>query len=256
MIMQRKAAIVMDTMCKLVKDPEEIAPFVGEVIPDLTRNAEEIADLEVRERTAEALNTVKVAMGEALTTAVQCDKVEVEAVLSEQISGNAYNRTRSRSGSRRCARPSSRTPARARTRWWCPTRWPSCRRPRPSSTARSSTGAAKFGAGQEEEVVEDHDDLAVLCDCSSRSPTATACSCTTRTSACRQVLRPDRPQRRGQVDADAPIAAGVVEGFPKEIRSVYVECTSRRPTRTTSAGSSSTRTRSSRRWARPRSRST
>merc|ERR1711892_859655 len=27
------------------------------------------------------------------------------------------------------------------------------------------TGAAKFGAGQEEEVVEDHDDLAVLCDC-------------------------------------------------------------------------------------------
>ena len=89
--MQRKAAIVMDTMCKLVKDPEEIAPFADEVLPDLTRNAEEIAIPEVRERTAEALNTVKVAMGDMALTMVACDPGEVEAVLSEQTSGNAYN---------------------------------------------------------------------------------------------------------------------------------------------------------------------
>ena len=31
--MQRKAAIVIDTMCKLVKDPEDIAPFASEVPP-------------------------------------------------------------------------------------------------------------------------------------------------------------------------------------------------------------------------------
>merc|ERR1719487_1146700 len=89
--MQRKAAIVMDTMCKLVKDPEQIAPFAAEVIPDLEKNAEEIAIPEVRERTAEALNTVKVAVGAHSETAISCDPAEVEAVLSEQVSGNAYN---------------------------------------------------------------------------------------------------------------------------------------------------------------------
>ena len=156
-IMQRKAAIVMDTMCKLVKDPEEIAPFVGEVIPDLTRNAEEIAIPEVRERTAEALNTVKVAMGEARTTAVQCDKVEVEAVLSEQISGNAYNSDEVSQWVAQVCTPFFKD-ARPRTNEMVV----------PYLLAIMSeaeaiingekfleTGAAKFGAGQEEEVVEE-----------------------------------------------------------------------------------------------------
>ena len=227
-IMQRKAAIVMDTMCKLVKDPEEIAPFVGEVIPDLTRNAEEIAIPEVRERTAEALNTVKVAMGEALTTAVQCDKVEVEAVLSEQISGNAYNSDEV-------------------SQWVAQVCTPFFKDARPRanemvvpyllaimSEAEAiingekflETGAAKFGAGQEEEVVEDHDDLAVLCDCKF------SLAYGNRVLLHNTHLRLKRgkcygligPNGAGKSTLMRSIAAGVVEGFPKEIRSVYVEC--------------------------------
>merc|ERR1719453_2460175 len=63
-VMQRKAAVVVDTMFKLVNDPKDIAAFAPELIPDLARNAEEIAIPEIREKTAEALNTVKVTIGE------------------------------------------------------------------------------------------------------------------------------------------------------------------------------------------------
>ena len=227
-IMQRKAAIVMDTMCKLVKDPEEIAPFTDEVIPDLTRNAEEIAIPEVRERTAEALNTVKVAMGEALTTAVQCDKVEVEAVLSEQISGNAYNSDEVSQWAAQVCTPFFKD-ARPRTNEMVV----------PYLLAIMSeaeaiingekfleTGAAKFGAGQEEEVVEDHDDLAVLCDCKF------SLAYGNRVLLHNTHLRLKRgkcygligPNGAGKSTLMRSIAAGVVEGFPKEIRSVYVEC--------------------------------
>ena len=227
-IMQRKAAIVMDTMCKLVKDPEEIAPFTDEVIPDLTRNAEEIAIPEVRERTAEALNTVKVAMGEALTTAVQCDKVEVEAVLSEQISGNAYNSDEVSQWAAQVCTPFFKD-ARPRTNEMVVPYLLAI-----MSEAESiingekflETGAAKFGAGQEEEVVEDHDDLAVLCDCKF------SLAYGNRVLLHNTHLRLKRgkcygligPNGAGKSTLMRSIAAGVVEGFPKEIRSVYVEC--------------------------------
>ena len=166
-VMQRKAAIVMDTMCKLVKDPEDIAPFAHEVLPDLQKNAEEIAIPEIRERTAEALNTVKVAVGEFTANAIKCDAIEIEAVLAEIITGNAYSSDEV-------------------TQWISQVTAPLFQqsRPRPMesvvpylkaimSEAESivlgekflESGAAKFGAGVEEEVVEDHDDLAVLCDC-------------------------------------------------------------------------------------------
>jgi elongation factor 3 len=166
-IMQRKAAIVMDTMCKLVKDPEEIAPFAEEVLPDLTRNAEEIAIPEVRERTAEALNTVKVAMGDMAANAVACDPVEVEAVLSEQISGNAYNSDEVSQWASQVCTPFFKD-CRPRTNEMVV---PYLKAIMSEAEAIINgekfleTGATKFGAGQEEEVVEDHDDLAVLCDC-------------------------------------------------------------------------------------------
>jgi len=226
--MQRKAAIVMDTMCKLVKDPEQIAPFAAEVVPDLERNAEEISIPEVRERTAEALNTVKVAIGEFGASMVVCDAVEVEAVLSEQISGNAYNSDEV-------------------SLWVSAVTAPYFKECRPRENAMVvpyllaimseaeaiingeaflEKGAAKFGAGQEEEVVEDHDDLAVLCDC------MFSLAYGNRVLLHNTKLKLKRgkcygligPNGAGKSTLMRSIAAGVVEGFPKEIKSVYVEC--------------------------------
>merc|ERR1719201_3234067 len=78
-------------MFKLVNNPKDIAAFAPDLIPDLTRNAEEIAIPEIREKTAEALNTVKVTIGEYTQAKVDCSPVEVEAVLAEILTGNAYN---------------------------------------------------------------------------------------------------------------------------------------------------------------------
>ena len=110
----------------------------------------------MRERTAEALNTVKVAMGEALTTAVQCDKVEVEAVLSEQISGNAYNSDEVSQWAAQVCTPFFKD-ARPRTNEMVV---PYLKAIMSEAEAIINgekfleTGATKFGAGQEEEVVE------------------------------------------------------------------------------------------------------
>ena len=62
--MVRKAAVVVDTMFKLVNNPADISYFAPELIPELTKCADEIAMPEVREKCAEALNTVKVTLGE------------------------------------------------------------------------------------------------------------------------------------------------------------------------------------------------
>jgi elongation factor 3 len=226
--MQRKAAIVMDTMCKLVKDPEQIAPFAAEVIPDLEKNAEEIAIPEVRERTAEALNTVKVAVGAHSETAISCDPAEVEAVLSEQVSGNAYNSDEV-------------------SMWVSQVTAPYFQNQRPRSNEMVvpylraimseaeaiingekflEIGATKFGAGAEEEVEEDTDDLAVLCDC------MFSLAYGNRVLLHNTKLKLKRgkcygligPNGAGKSTLMRSIAAGVVEGFPKEIKSVYVEC--------------------------------
>jgi len=226
--MQRKAAIVMDTMCKLVKDPEDIAPFAAEVIPDLTKNAEEIAIPEIRERTAEALNTVKVAVGEFSNTMIKCDAIEVEAVLAEQITGNAYSSDEV-------------------TQWVSQVTAPLFQSMRPRtnemvvpylkaimSEAESiingeeflKKGGEKFGAGVEEVVEEDHDDLAVLCDCEF----SLAYGNRVLLHNTRLKLKRGKcygligPNGAGKSTLMRSIAAGVVEGFPKEIRSVYVEC--------------------------------
>merc|ERR1719502_491926 len=63
-VMVRKAAVVVDTMFKLVNNPADAAVFARDLIPELKKNAEEIAIPEVREKNAEALNTVKVTLGE------------------------------------------------------------------------------------------------------------------------------------------------------------------------------------------------
>jgi len=226
--MQRKACIVVDTMCKLVKDPEDIAPFADDLIPDLTKNAEDIAVPEVRERTKEALNTVKVAVGEFTKTMVTCDAVEVEAVLAEQITGNAYSSDEVTQWAAKVTAPLFQT-GRPRTMGMVVPYLQAI-----MSEAESIVNAeeflkkadAKFGAGVEEEEVEDHDDLEVLCDC------AFSLAYGNRVLLHNTRLKLKRgkcygligPNGAGKSTLMRSIAAGVVEGFPKEIRSVYVEC--------------------------------
>merc|ERR1719454_245882 len=88
--MVRKSAVVVDTMFKLVNNPKDIGYFAPELIPELTKCADEIAMPEVREKCSEALNTVKVTLGEYKESKVECSPIEVEAVLAEILTGNAY----------------------------------------------------------------------------------------------------------------------------------------------------------------------
>ena len=84
----------------------------------------------------------------------------------------------------------------------------------------------KFGAGVEEEVEEDHDDLAVLCDCEF----SLAYGNRVLLHNTRLKLKRGKcygligPNGAGKSTLMRSIAADLVEGFPKEIRSVYVEC--------------------------------
>jgi len=70
-LMKRKAALVIDNMCKLVADPMDMAPFGPTLEPKLTRNAEEIASEEIREFCKMALATLRLAMGDAADTEVK-----------------------------------------------------------------------------------------------------------------------------------------------------------------------------------------
>jgi elongation factor 3 len=87
--MVRKSAVVVDTMFKLVNNPKDIAAFATALIQELSK-CDEIAMPEIREKCAEALNTVKVTIGEFEQVKVDCSPVEVEAILAEILTGNAY----------------------------------------------------------------------------------------------------------------------------------------------------------------------
>merc|ERR1719240_372244 len=85
---------------------------------------------------------------------------------------------------------------------------------------------SKFGAGVEEEVVEDHDDLEVLCDCSFSLAYGNRVllhntKLKLKRGKCYGLIGPNGA---GKSTLMRSIAAELVEGFPKEIRSVYVEC--------------------------------
>ncbi|KAH3900483.1 Elongation factor 3 [Saccharomycodes ludwigii] len=56
---KRKAAVIIDNMCKLVDDPQVVAPFLGKLLPGLKGNFATIADPEAREVTLRALKTLK-----------------------------------------------------------------------------------------------------------------------------------------------------------------------------------------------------
>lgn len=56
---KRKAAVIVDNMCKLVDDPQVVAPFLNTLLPALKANFSTIADPEARGVTQRALVTLK-----------------------------------------------------------------------------------------------------------------------------------------------------------------------------------------------------
>ncbi|SCU97886.1 LAFA_0G13982g1_1 [Lachancea sp. 'fantastica'] len=56
---KRKAAVIIDNMCKLVEDPQVVAPFLSKLLPGLKNNFATIADPEAREVTLRALKTLR-----------------------------------------------------------------------------------------------------------------------------------------------------------------------------------------------------
>merc|ERR1719191_701300 len=77
--MVRKSAVVVDTMFKLVNNPKDIQNFAPTLIKEMGKLVEEISMPEVRAKVEEALNTVKVTLGEFSETAVECAPIDVEA---------------------------------------------------------------------------------------------------------------------------------------------------------------------------------
>lgn len=55
---KRKAAVIVDNMCKLVEDPQIVASFLPKLMPALTKNYDSLADPEAREKTKQALDTL------------------------------------------------------------------------------------------------------------------------------------------------------------------------------------------------------
>jgi hypothetical protein len=163
--MVRKAAVVVDTMFKLVNNPKDIASFAGELIPDLARNAAEIAIPEIRAKNEEALNTVKVTLGAYEEVAIKCDPVEVEALISEILTGNAYNSDEVSMWVSQVCAPYFRTSRPRTMEMVVPYLLGVVSEAEAIINAERilEEGATKFGAGVEEVVEEDHDDLAVCC---------------------------------------------------------------------------------------------
>jgi elongation factor 3 len=55
---KRKSAVIVDNMCKLVEDPNIVAAFLPKLMPGLTKNYDNLADPEAREKTKQGLDTL------------------------------------------------------------------------------------------------------------------------------------------------------------------------------------------------------
>ncbi|KAA8897434.1 elongation factor 3, variant 1 [Sphaerosporella brunnea] len=55
---KRKSAVIIDNMCKLVEDPQIVAPFLPKLMPGLNKNFDNMADPEARGKTRQALDTL------------------------------------------------------------------------------------------------------------------------------------------------------------------------------------------------------
>ncbi|TGZ78531.1 hypothetical protein EX30DRAFT_350928 [Ascodesmis nigricans] len=57
-VIKRKSAVIIDNMCKLVEDPQIVAPFLPKLLPGLQKNKENMADPEARGKTEVAIETL------------------------------------------------------------------------------------------------------------------------------------------------------------------------------------------------------
>ncbi|EJT78195.1 elongation factor 3 [Gaeumannomyces tritici R3-111a-1] len=55
---KRKAAVIVDNMCKLVDDPNIVSAFLPRLMPNLEKNFDNVADPEAREKTKQGLDTL------------------------------------------------------------------------------------------------------------------------------------------------------------------------------------------------------
>ncbi|KAL4911885.1 P-loop containing nucleoside triphosphate hydrolase protein [Aspergillus aurantiobrunneus] len=55
---KRKSAVIVDNMCKLVEDPQIVAPFLPRLMPKLEHNVKNIADPEAAGKSKQALDTL------------------------------------------------------------------------------------------------------------------------------------------------------------------------------------------------------
>lgn len=90
---KRKSAVIVDNMCKLVEDPQIVAPFLPKMLPGLNKNFETLADPEAREKTRQALDTLSrvgdVKDGKIPEVSTDGDISTVSEILRE-ILGNQY----------------------------------------------------------------------------------------------------------------------------------------------------------------------
>ncbi|KAI9757882.1 MAG: translational elongation factor EF-1 alpha [Lichina confinis] len=90
---KRKAAVIVDNMCKLVEDPQIVASFLPKLMPALEKNYDNLADPEAREKTKQGLDTLirvgAVKDGKAPEISHAGDVATVEAIL-KQILATAH----------------------------------------------------------------------------------------------------------------------------------------------------------------------
>jgi elongation factor 3 len=84
---KRKSAVIVDNMCKLVEDPQIVAPFLPKLMPALQKNFETLPDPEAREKTKQALETLSrvgdVKDGKIPEISTAGDVATVSAILKE-----------------------------------------------------------------------------------------------------------------------------------------------------------------------------
>ncbi|CZT48827.1 probable translation elongation factor eEF-3 [Rhynchosporium secalis] len=91
---KRKAAVIVDNMCKLVEDPNIVAAFLPKLMPQLTKNYENLADPEAREKTKQGLDTLirvgAVVDGKIPEASHAGDVSTVSAILKEIIESTKH----------------------------------------------------------------------------------------------------------------------------------------------------------------------
>ncbi|KAF2722990.1 ABC transporter domain-containing protein [Polychaeton citri CBS 116435] len=91
---KRKAAVIVDNMCKLVEDPNIVAAFLPKLMPRLQHNYDNLADPEAREKTKQGLDTLtrvgNVQNGKIPEVSLDSDVETVFAKLKEVLSSTSH----------------------------------------------------------------------------------------------------------------------------------------------------------------------